>query len=411
MRMKADELYICMDLMETDLHKIIQSKQSLDLRHVARFMFQLFRGLEYLHANGVLHRDLKPANLLVNSKCELKISDFGLARVEPDDIKKKAMMTHHVVTRWYRPPELMLSPQDPYTAAVDMWSAGCIMIELLIRAPLFPGSDFLDQLARIFHVIGKPTSDDIAKLHNAQARKFLNSLPNRKRTPFGELFPDMDKAAADLLDNLLVYDPSKRISASQALQHPFFYEYFGLELPQHPLIPPVKLELPFETQEMSVTELKYMIRDEINSFRQDKDSKMMENRRIYDNSDNESNNNSNNSNSNSNRRALFEQRSQSAYQTRELPNKINLSTHSAEKAPVLGSKLPPTRSLSQAQNKYEEKLNRAAIEAKRLEERVERVIGGKPPKSKNSINNRIVSNNNNNNNSNMSSSSIYIFIY
>lgn len=389
MRMKADELYICMDLMETDLHKIIQSKQSLDLRHVARFMFQLFRGLEYLHANGVLHRDLKPANLLVNSKCELKISDFGLARVEPDDIKKKAMMTHHVVTRWYRPPELMLSPQDPYTAAVDMWSAGCIMIELLIRAPLFPGSDFLDQLARIFHVIGKPTPDEIAKLHNAQARKFINSLPNRKKTPFAELFPDMDKSAADLLDNLLQYDPTRRISASQALQHPFFYEYFGLELPQHPLIPPVKLELPFETQEMSLTELKYMIRDEINSFRQDRDSKMLENRNVYENNNNnnyasDNNNTNGNNNNNSNRRVLYEQRSQSAYQTRELPNRINLATHSAEKAPVLGSKLPPTRSLSQAQNKYEKKISQAAIEAKRLEERVARVMSGKPPKSKDS---------------------------
>lgn len=236
MRMKSDELYICMDLMESDLHKIIQSKQPLDLRHVARFMFQLFRGLQYLHDNGVLHRDLKPANLLVNSKCELKISDFGLARVEPEDDIKRANMTHHVVTRWYRPPELMLSPNDAYTSAVDMWSAGCIMAELLVRTPLFPGKDFLDELNRIFRVIGKPTTDEIKKLHNSQAKKFIMSLPNLRRKSFLELFPDVNKDAADLVDKLLQYDPEKRLSAAEALQHPFFYEYFGLKLPEHRII-------------------------------------------------------------------------------------------------------------------------------------------------------------------------------
>ena len=142
-----DELYVVMELMDTDLHRIIQSPQPLGdaVRGVARaagsaalltfpprrppqhfkhFLFQLLRGLRFAHNYGVIHRDLKPANLLVTKNCDLCISDFGLARQIPD--KGSPMMTEHVVTRWYRAPELMLSADGHYTAAIDMWSVGWV---------------------------------------------------------------------------------------------------------------------------------------------------------------------------------------------------------------------------------------------------------------------------------------------
>eukprot|EP00936_MAST-01D_sp_MAST-1D-sp1_P002094 g2094.t1 len=154
---RRDELYIVMELMDTDLHRIIQSKQSLTEQHVRYFLFQLLRGVQFLHRNGILHRDLKPGNLLVSKTCELRITDFGLARKATsskrmleqtaadaqldDEAGADGPMTEHVVTRWYRPPELMLSPDGLYTSAVDVWSCGCIFAEMLGRTPLFPGKN------------------------------------------------------------------------------------------------------------------------------------------------------------------------------------------------------------------------------------------------------------------------------
>ena len=144
-RERADELYIIMDLMDTDLHRIIQSSQSLTDAHHKHFMYQLLRGLRFLHVNGILHRDLKPSNLLVTKNCDLRISDFGLSRAMPEEGEAEQHMTEHVVTRWYRPPELMLNADGVYASSVDMWSVGCIFAELLGRKPLFPGKNFMHQ--------------------------------------------------------------------------------------------------------------------------------------------------------------------------------------------------------------------------------------------------------------------------
>ena len=117
-----DELYLIMDLYDTDLHRIIQSPQQLGDAHFKHFLFQLLRGIRFSHRNGVIHRDLKPANLLVTKNCDLAISDFGLARRMPE--RGSGLMTEHVVTRWYRAPELMLSADGNYTSAIDIWSVG-----------------------------------------------------------------------------------------------------------------------------------------------------------------------------------------------------------------------------------------------------------------------------------------------
>jgi mitogen-activated protein kinase 7 len=124
--------------MEADLHQIIRSEQPLTDAHFQYFIYQLCRGLKFIHSANVLHRDLKPGNLLVNADCELKICDFGLARGLSGSTE--GFMTEYVATRWYRAPEIMLSFKS-YTKAIDMWSVGCIFAELLGNKPLFKGRD------------------------------------------------------------------------------------------------------------------------------------------------------------------------------------------------------------------------------------------------------------------------------
>jgi mitogen-activated protein kinase 1/3 len=147
------DVYIVADLMETDLHRIIYSKQALSIDHAQYFVYQMLRGLKYIHSANVIHRDLKPSNLLVNSNCDLKICDFGLARGIRNDhgIGKTMFLTEYVVTRWYRAPEIMLACHE-YSKPVDIWSVGCIFAELLKRKPYFPGDDYIDQVSTKLHL-------------------------------------------------------------------------------------------------------------------------------------------------------------------------------------------------------------------------------------------------------------------
>jgi tRNA A-37 threonylcarbamoyl transferase component Bud32 len=143
------DVYIVADLMETDLHRIIYSKQKLSTDHVQYFVYQVLRGLKYIHSAEVIHRDLKPSNLLVNSNCDLKICDFGLARGihqgHGEGRGGTMLLTEYVVTRWYRAPEIMLACHE-YSKPIDIWSVGCIFAELILRKPYFPGDDYIDQV-------------------------------------------------------------------------------------------------------------------------------------------------------------------------------------------------------------------------------------------------------------------------
>ena len=155
-----NDVYLVTDLMETDLHRIVYSKQKLSIDHAQYFIYQVLRGLKYIHSCRVLHRDLKPSNLLVNSNCDLKICDFGLARGinrDPNDPYTMGtagggtmLLTEYVVTRWYRAPEIMLACHE-YSYPIDVWSVGCIFAELLLRKPYFPGDDYIDQVC----IVGK----------------------------------------------------------------------------------------------------------------------------------------------------------------------------------------------------------------------------------------------------------------
>ncbi|KAL0718665.1 hypothetical protein Bca4012_067988 [Brassica carinata] len=211
------DVYLVYELMDTDLHQIIKSSQVLSNDHCQYFLFQLLRGLKYIHSANILHRDLKPGNLLVNANCDLKICDFGLARTSNT---KGQFMTEYVVTRWYRAPELLLCC-DNYGTSIDVWSVGCIFAELLGRKPIFPGTECLNQIKLIINILGSQREEDLEFIDNPKAKRYIESLPYSLGISFSRLYPNANVLAIDLLQKMLVLDPSKRISVAEALQHPY----------------------------------------------------------------------------------------------------------------------------------------------------------------------------------------------
>ena len=166
-----------------------------------------------MHSANLLHRDLKPSNLLLNSECHVKVADFGLARSldinDPDTIP---LLTDYVATRWYRAPEILLG-SNKYTKGVDMWSLGCILAELLLGKPVFPGTSTLNQIDRVLELIGRPSQEDITAIDCPLASTMLESLPPTKPKRFRDVFPNASDDALDLLKQLLHFNPSKRPSA------------------------------------------------------------------------------------------------------------------------------------------------------------------------------------------------------
>ncbi|XP_037663934.1 mitogen-activated protein kinase 7 isoform X2 [Choloepus didactylus] len=211
--------------MESDLHQIIHSSQPLTLEHVRYFLYQLLRGLKYMHSAQVIHRDLKPSNLLVNENCELKIGDFGMARgLCTSPAEHQYFMTEYVATRWYRAPELMLSLHE-YTQAIDVWSVGCIFGEMLARRQLFPGKNYVHQLQLIMTVLGTPSPAVVQAVGAERVRAYIQSLPPRQPVPWEAVYPGADSQALALLGRMLRFEPGTRVSAAAALRHPFLAKY------------------------------------------------------------------------------------------------------------------------------------------------------------------------------------------
>lgn len=261
-REEFDEIYVMMELMETDLSSIIKSPQHLSDDHCKFFLYQLLRGLKFIHSAGILHRDLKPRNLLVNSNCDLKVCDFGLARANlPDLTVRAANMTDYVATRWYRAPEVLLTYKK-YSTAMDVWSVGVIFGELLLRKPLLPGNDTNHQCELIFNLIGTPTEQDIANCPNPRSKEKILRFTPRRGKAFDMVFRDTNPLAIDLLKKMLTLDPTKRISVEEALEHPYLVE---LHYPEdEPVTNKVsRFDFEFERQVMTMRELKDLIYDEI----------------------------------------------------------------------------------------------------------------------------------------------------
>ncbi|XP_060714440.1 cyclin-dependent kinase 4 [Tachysurus vachellii] len=184
----------------------------LPLHHVRDLMHQLLCGLSFLHSHLVLHRDLKPENILVTSRGQVKLADFGLARIYSCTMA----LTPVVVTLWYRSPEVLLG--SSYATPVDLWSTGCIFAEMFTRKPLFCGESEVDQLTKIFSVIGLPREEEWPNDVTLSRENFSPQNPQ----PITEQIPEFTKEGADLLMKMLTFDPLRRISAQKALDHGFF---------------------------------------------------------------------------------------------------------------------------------------------------------------------------------------------
>lgn len=292
------DLYIVFELMDTDLAKLTKDEtQCLTIPHVRWFLYQLLLGMKYIHSARILHRDIKPANVLLTEACDLKICDFGLARsydveeggnvrlegdtLETDEDREllgvsqpketaappavvpaagsaehephlARQMTRHVVTRWYRAPELPLYNDGHYSPAIDTWSVGCVYAEMLgmldtgnpddryDRRALFPGGACApmsrdrgqgnktkdgkprkEQLDVIFEVLGTPTDDEIKRVRSEDAREALRRLPKRAPEDLRKRFPAADPASLDLLQKFFRFLPEDRITIDGALAHPF----------------------------------------------------------------------------------------------------------------------------------------------------------------------------------------------
>jgi len=219
-KMDYDHIYVVSELMETDLAATLRSKQLLSDDHCQFFLYQILRGMKYVHSAKVIHRDLKPRNLLVNSNCDLKICDFGLARVHFSDKAWACPMTEYVCTRWYRAPEVICSWTD-YSCAIDIWSIGCIFAEMLTRKPLFPGHNTQHQLDLIFGLLGTPMEQELKKIPNQKCREFIKSLDEIPRKLFAAVFTDVSAHALDFLEKTLQWDSEERVTVEEALQHTY----------------------------------------------------------------------------------------------------------------------------------------------------------------------------------------------
>lgn len=215
---RNDDIYIVYEYLETDLRRYLDgciSKEKAIEEDIRRRMaFQMVDGVAFLHCNGILHRDLKPQNILIDVEGNLKLADFGLGRTLRLPVKT---LTHDVITLWYRPPEILLGSKH-YASSIDVWSLGCILIELITLRPIFPGDSEIDQLYKIFVILGTP---DNTKWKNVTLLpNFQDSFPKWDPIDLNSLLKDQN--FTNMVKDMIIYDPLKRLPAVKALKDPYF---------------------------------------------------------------------------------------------------------------------------------------------------------------------------------------------
>ncbi|CAL5374194.1 unnamed protein product [Camellia sinensis] len=241
-RREFKDIYVVFELMESDLHQVIKANDDLTPEHYQFFLYQLLRGLKYIHTANVFHRDLKPKNILANADCKLKICDFGLARVSFNDAPSAIFWT--------------------YTPAIDIWSIGCIFAEMLTGKPLFPGKNVVHQLDLMTDLLGTPSPESTARIRNQKARRYLSSMRRKPPVPFTHKFPSVDPLALCLLERLLAFDPKDRPSAEEALADPYFHGLANVD--REPATQPIsKLEFEFERRKLAKDDVRELIYREI----------------------------------------------------------------------------------------------------------------------------------------------------
>ncbi|KAI0793401.1 Pkinase-domain-containing protein [Abortiporus biennis] len=223
------QVFIVMDFIEHDLKSLLTLMPSPFLQsEIKTLMLQLLSAVAHCHERWILHRDLKTSNLLMNNRGTIKVADFGLARRYGDPVGVGGL-TQLVVTLWYRAPEILLGATT-YSTAVDMWSVGCIFAELILKEPLFQAKGEIELLSMIFKLLGPPNSSTWPEYSSLPLAKTIN-LPPYHPPQLRQKFPYLTAAGIDLMSKLLTYDPEERISAEDALHHPYFSES---PHPKHP---------------------------------------------------------------------------------------------------------------------------------------------------------------------------------
>ncbi|KAK1614335.1 hypothetical protein QYE76_019852 [Lolium multiflorum] len=211
-------IYLVFEYLDLDLKKHMDSSADFKNHHIVKsFLYQILRGIAYCHSHRVLHRDLKPQNLLIDRRTNsLKLADFGLARAFGIPVRT---FTHEVVTLWYRAPEILLGARQ-YSTPVDVWSVGCIFAEMVNQKPLFPGDSEIDELFKIFRIMGTPNEETWPGV--ASLPDYKSAFPKWPSVDLATVVPTLEPLGIDLLSKMLCLDPSRRINARTALEHEYF---------------------------------------------------------------------------------------------------------------------------------------------------------------------------------------------
>ncbi|XP_001632353.3 MAPK/MAK/MRK overlapping kinase isoform X2 [Nematostella vectensis] len=220
---KSGKLALIMELMDLNLYELIRGKRHyLPEAKVKSYMFQLLKSIDHAHRNGIFHRDVKPENILLKDDI-IKLADLGSCR----SVYSKQPYTEYISTRWYRAPECLLT-DGFYTHKMDLWSVGCVFFEIMSLHPLFPGSNEVDQIAKIHDVLGTPVPSILQKFKN-KSRHMNYNFPQKKGTGINKLLPHASNMCIELIELLCTYDPDERISAKQALRHEYFRDLREIE--------------------------------------------------------------------------------------------------------------------------------------------------------------------------------------
>jgi mitogen-activated protein kinase 15 len=214
------DIYLVFSYCETDLHAVVRANILQEI-HKQYIIYQLLKALKYMHSAQLLHRDIKPSNLLLNSDCHVRVCDFGLCRSVKEATTVQAndtILTDYVATRWYRAPEILLG-STCYGKAVDIWSVGCILGEMLLGKPLFPGTSTMHQISSLLEVTGRPTPEDVSAINSPFAATMLQSINPTKPKALSSILPRTGEDGLDMIKQCLQFNPHKRFTAIEGLGH------------------------------------------------------------------------------------------------------------------------------------------------------------------------------------------------
>ena len=241
------DLYLVFDYMEADLFNVIRANILQDI-HKKFIIYQTLKALKFIHSADIIHRDLKPSNIFINSDCHVKLGDFGLARTLEHNPHMGGLVTDYVATRWYRAPEMILAAQK-YGKPIDMWSVGCILYELLVGTPLLPGKSTKDMIRMMFSVTGFPDRKEYNEVKKECRIQIdyddLLQEKIKKKKNIVQMVSAYchDEVAIDLLLKLLQFNPKKRLTAIEALEHPYVADFHN---PEEELLCDHKIDVPLD---------------------------------------------------------------------------------------------------------------------------------------------------------------------